>query len=191
MRQSWGTMTSVSAGHIIPTPTQPVGSGRPQRESNPGPPHQESRTLPTELSRPPLVQYLLNFISLIEYSVSTIGSQDSDKGKETDHLDMPCYGYPARYHIRSQNRPPHSRSGYCLDCRLSDIARTTYTPPGSEWHWFQSCWREKWQPPPPPPCLYFFREGEPIGCLFQSLFISVWATVLNSVLIPHRFHKKD
>ena len=45
MRQSWETMTSVSAGHIIQTPTQPVGSGRPQRESNPGPPHQESRAL--------------------------------------------------------------------------------------------------------------------------------------------------
>ena len=30
----------------------PVGSGRPQRESNPGPPHQESRALPTELPRP-------------------------------------------------------------------------------------------------------------------------------------------
>ena len=53
MRQSWETMTSVSAGHIILTPTQPVGSGRPQRESNPGPPHQESRALPTELPRPP------------------------------------------------------------------------------------------------------------------------------------------
>ena len=34
-------MTSVSACHITLTPTQPVGSGRPQRESNPGPPHQE------------------------------------------------------------------------------------------------------------------------------------------------------
>ena len=53
MRQSWETMTSVSAGHIILTPTQPVGSGRPQRESNPGPPHQESRALPTELPPPP------------------------------------------------------------------------------------------------------------------------------------------
>ena len=42
MRQSWETMTSVSAGHIILTPTQPVGSGRPQRGSNPGPPDQES-----------------------------------------------------------------------------------------------------------------------------------------------------
>ena len=41
MRQSWETMTSVSAGYIILTPTQPVGSGRPQRESNRGPPHQE------------------------------------------------------------------------------------------------------------------------------------------------------
>ena len=46
-------MTSVSAGHIILTPTKPVGSGRPQRESNPGPPHQESRALLTELPRPP------------------------------------------------------------------------------------------------------------------------------------------
>ena len=47
-------MTSVSAGHIILTPTQPVGSGWPQRESNPGPPHQESHALPTELPRPHL-----------------------------------------------------------------------------------------------------------------------------------------
>ena len=46
-------MTSVSAGHIILTPTQPVGSGRPQWESNPGPPHQEPRALLTELPRPP------------------------------------------------------------------------------------------------------------------------------------------
>ena len=53
MRQSWETMTSISAGHIILTPTQPVGSGRPQRGSSPGPPDQESRALPTELPRPP------------------------------------------------------------------------------------------------------------------------------------------
>ena len=45
-------MTSVSAGHIILAPTQSVGGGRPQRESNPVPPHQESRDLPTELLRP-------------------------------------------------------------------------------------------------------------------------------------------
>ena len=45
-------MTSVSAGHIIQTPTQPVGSGRPQRESNPGPPHQESRALPQSYRAP-------------------------------------------------------------------------------------------------------------------------------------------
>ena len=43
MRQSWETMTSVSAGHIILTPTQPVGSGRLQRESNPGPPHHSKK----------------------------------------------------------------------------------------------------------------------------------------------------
>ena len=45
-------MISVSAGHIIQTPTQPVGSGRPQRESNPGPPHQESRALPQSYRAP-------------------------------------------------------------------------------------------------------------------------------------------
>ena len=61
MRQCWETMTSFSAGHIILTPTQPVGSGggggggSAQRGSNPGPPHQESRALPTELPRPPHV----------------------------------------------------------------------------------------------------------------------------------------
>ena len=46
-------MTSVPAGHIILTPTQPVGSGWPQRESNSGPPHQEPHALPTELPPPP------------------------------------------------------------------------------------------------------------------------------------------
>ena len=44
-------MISVSAGHIILTPTQPVGSGRPQRESNPGPPHQELGALQNEVPR--------------------------------------------------------------------------------------------------------------------------------------------
>ena len=52
MRQRGETNTSVSGGHIILALTQPVGSGRPQRESNPEPPHQESRALPTKL--PPL-----------------------------------------------------------------------------------------------------------------------------------------
>ena len=60
MRQSWETMTSISAGHIILTPTQPVGSGRPQQGSNPGPPDQESRALPTELPRPPNKQKTKN-----------------------------------------------------------------------------------------------------------------------------------
>ena len=48
-RDSGETMTSVSAGHIILTPTKPIGSGR---GSNPGPPHQELRALRTGLSRP-------------------------------------------------------------------------------------------------------------------------------------------
>ena len=53
MRHSWEAMTSVWAGHILLTPTQPVGSGRPQRKSNPGSLHQESRALHTELPLPP------------------------------------------------------------------------------------------------------------------------------------------
>ena len=47
-------MTSVSASNIILTPTQPLGSGRPQQGSNPGPPHQESCALPNELQGPPV-----------------------------------------------------------------------------------------------------------------------------------------
>ena len=46
-------MTSVSAGHIILTPTLPVGSGQPQRESNLEPPKQQSSALQTELTPPP------------------------------------------------------------------------------------------------------------------------------------------
>ena len=45
-------MTSVSAADIILTPNQPVGRRQPQRVSNPGPTHQESRALPTELPLP-------------------------------------------------------------------------------------------------------------------------------------------
>ena len=40
-------MTSVLAVYIILTPT--IGIGRPQRESNPRPPHEESRALSNEL----------------------------------------------------------------------------------------------------------------------------------------------
>ena len=45
-------LASVSVGHIILTPTQPIGSGQPQRGSNPIPPQQESRALPTKLPPP-------------------------------------------------------------------------------------------------------------------------------------------
>ena len=49
-RQSGETMTT---GHFILIPTQLVGSGRPQWESNPGPPRHKSRALPTEQPPPP------------------------------------------------------------------------------------------------------------------------------------------
>ena len=56
-------MTSISAGHIILTLTQPVGSGRPLRGSKPGPPHQESPALPTELPHTPLTDNEDGFVS--------------------------------------------------------------------------------------------------------------------------------
>ena len=52
MRQSWETMTSISAGDIILTHIQPLESGRPQQESNPESTHQEPHALPTELLHP-------------------------------------------------------------------------------------------------------------------------------------------
>ena len=81
MRQSWETMTSVSAGHIILTPTQLVGSGRPQWESNPWPPHQESRALPTELQCPPLP---LRFIG--SEGIETLTSLSKLEILNTHHL---------------------------------------------------------------------------------------------------------
>ena len=52
--ESGETMTSVPAGHIIRTATQPVGSGRPQRGSHPGPPHQVTCALYRLSYRAPL-----------------------------------------------------------------------------------------------------------------------------------------
>ena len=62
-------MTSVSAGHIILTPIQPVGSGRPQQESNPGPPHQKVSALYRLSYHAPLYDKQLSII-----------------GKEVSHL---------------------------------------------------------------------------------------------------------
>ena len=77
MRQSWETMTSVSAGHIIQTPTQPVGSGRPQRESNPGPPHQEWRALPQS------------------YRATRVGGQEEDQHNSKINLSELIYMWSA------------------------------------------------------------------------------------------------
>ena len=66
-------MPSVSASHNILTPTQPVESVRPQRESNPGPPHQKSRALPTGLPPPPPPppppQAICNFTNINNFTV--------------------------------------------------------------------------------------------------------------------------
>ena len=70
-RDSGETMTSVSAGHIILTPTQPVESGRPQRESNSGPPHQKLRALPTELLPPPFFSCQLRSVFIVTKKMST------------------------------------------------------------------------------------------------------------------------
>ena len=79
-RRSEDTMTSVSAGQIILTPTQPVGSGRPQRESNPRPSHQESRALSTELPRPPRYREII--------MQTDAGSEiEIKRGRETQKID--------------------------------------------------------------------------------------------------------
>ena len=79
-RRSGETMTSVSAGQIILTPTQPVGSGRPQRESNPRPSHQESRALSTELPRPPRYREII--------MQTDAGSEiEIKRGRETQKID--------------------------------------------------------------------------------------------------------
>ena len=73
-RRSGETMTSVSAGHIILTLTQPVRSGQQQWESNPGPPKQESSALPTEV---PACRFMLVAVVLsVVLSPSVIESLD-------------------------------------------------------------------------------------------------------------------
>ena len=75
-------MTSISAGHIILTQTQLVGSGRPQRESNPGPPHQESRDIPTELPRPLIITSVSVKVHRVSDSILFLGVQLSNGIKE-------------------------------------------------------------------------------------------------------------
>ena len=80
-------MTSVSAGHIILTPTQTVGSGRPQRGSNPGPPRQESRALPTELPRPPL-----HYVFALDTAICT--RQEQIERQQENSLSYPISQKP-------------------------------------------------------------------------------------------------
>ena len=69
-------MTSVSAGHITLTPTQPVESGRQQRGSNPRSPHQESRALTIGLPRPrprPVWQCAIMCLSSVNPRLALVG----------------------------------------------------------------------------------------------------------------------
>ena len=68
-------MTSVSAGQIILTPTQPVGSVWSQRRSNPGPPHPRSGTL-----------YRLSYI--LEYNSSFVADLFEDLSQNNISLCM-------------------------------------------------------------------------------------------------------
>ena len=83
------------AGHIILT--QPVGSGRPQWQSNLGPPHQKSRTLPTELPHPPWLDLFL--ISSPEpwpptHNPQTICSPKWQNQLQTDMPSEVLHGWP-------------------------------------------------------------------------------------------------
>ena len=90
-------MTSISAGHIILTPTQPVGSGRPQRGSNPGPPDQESRALPTKLPRPPSAYYtsikLNNYVNKMLYKVYSPINGLIERQNKLSQIFITCYVY--------------------------------------------------------------------------------------------------
>ena len=126
-RQSWETMTSVSAGHIILTPTQPVGTERPQRGSNPGPPHQGSRALPTELPRPPTGDGTKQFW----------GDEMTCRGKDVSLLVCVIRGNGWHSHHRTQGgegvygssvgRARDSWSGYCgFDLRFLLVGSVQY-----------------------------------------------------------------
>ena len=114
MRQSWETMTSVSAGHIILTPTQPVGSGRPQQGSNPGPPHQESRALPTELPRPRTAPkgYLLSItLQVVQFNKSCNVVYLGPKGYlETARSCL--FTAPCSFHKKKKKRQTEMRFVY-------------------------------------------------------------------------------
>ena len=68
-------MTSISAGHIILTPTQQKGSGRPKRDSTPGPSHRESRAVPTELPRPRDIERIYQRITQTHRQTGTKNGQ--------------------------------------------------------------------------------------------------------------------
>ena len=117
MRQSWETMTSVSASHIILTPTQPVGSGGPKRGSNPGPPHQESRALPTELPRPVFQRHPPRGISRPMKSCQVTSSQWRQTAPPGIVLQHQPWGDQSRYgpSVKAKEKRTGKVEGLILD----------------------------------------------------------------------------
>ena len=77
-------MTSVSAGHIVLTSTQRVGSGSSRRESNIWPPDQESRALPSELPRP----HTILIKSLLHLDYLVLVESESESVRKRAHEDL-------------------------------------------------------------------------------------------------------
>ena len=89
-------MTFVLAGHIILTPTQPVGSGRPQQESNPGVVHS------TDWATPPPARDVWshnNYLKKEQFLVSLSWTT-------TTSVDLPLL-FPSEFHLQL---PPPPRS---------------------------------------------------------------------------------
>ena len=96
-------MTSVSVGHIILKPTQPVRSGRTQREPNPQPPHQVSRALPTELSQLGVTVTIRMAVVVVAVAMMFAAVSDDDDGGDGGH------------NIRGRSSDDGSGGGGCGD----------------------------------------------------------------------------
>ena len=136
-------MTSVSAGHIILTPAQPVGSGRPQRGPYPGPPHEESRALPTELPRPSVGPSQTSLMVSVTF-VPRPGGGGWGVGLSPKSLTEKCYRYSASHVCWTLT----SGCYYCVDIHL-DPSNLLYLYLFKRINWFLDVLMLVLPPPPP------------------------------------------